>query len=231
MPDLIALASFLDTLLETNTYLPPEDTLYRHSVRPVARLGLAVEADFDVQAWVQAHALDAVFLHRPWKIDGQPLPPDIGVLRAHLPLDDHLTLGVNHRLASALGLVDWQPFGSKAGRPLGMLGHVAERPFDTLRHTLEDIFGGLDYSHTGRSDTITTVVIVNAMTDASVRGAAACGAQVYVTGQVRIPAQAAVEETGIGLAAVGHARCELWGLRALAGLLRERWATLEVVLH
>lgn len=231
MPDLLALAAFVDALLETNSYPTAEDTLYRHSVRPVARLGLAVEANFDVWAWAQAGGLNAVFLHRPWKLDGQTLPPDIGVLAAHLPFDDHLTLGVNLRLATLLGLTDWEPFGDKAGRPLGMLGHVSPAPFDTLRWTLHDIFGGLDCAQVGTMETVTTVAIVNAMTDALVRDAAAQGAHLYVTGQERTIARPAVEGTGIGILAVGHGRCEQWGLRALAGLLRERWASLEVVVH
>ncbi len=228
MPDLLALAAFLDTVLEANTYSPREDTLYRHSLRPVARLGLALEANFDVWTWAQAQGLDAVFLHRPWKIDSQSMPPDIGILMSHAPFDGHLTLGVNPRLALVLGFTHWEPFGSKDGRPLGMLGHIFPAPFDTLRLTLEDIFGGLDCAHAGTADTITTVAVVNAMTDAVVREAAARGAQAYVTGQERTVARPAVEETGISIAAVGHRRCEQWGLRALAGLLRERWAGLEV---
>ncbi len=228
MSDLLALASFLDALLETNTYPDAEDTRYRPSMRPVARLGLALEADFDVAHWVQTHALDAVFLHRPWKIDTQPLPLDIGVLMAHAPFDDQLTLGVNPRLALVMGLADWEPFGDKAGRAFGMLGQVAETSFDTLCVTLGDIFGGLESAQAGTADTITTVAVVSAMTDALVRAADARGAHVYVTGQVRVPARAAVEETGLGVVAVGHRRCEQWGLRALAGLLRERWAGLEV---
>jgi len=231
MPDLPALASFLDALLETDTDPDGEDTRYRQSMRPVTRLGLAVDANFDVVHWVQTESLDAVFLHRPWKIDGQPLPPDIGVLASHAPFDNYLTLGVSPRLALVMGLADWEPFGSKAGRPLGMLGRITPAVFHTLRGTLADIFGGLDAAHAGTAKTITTVAVVNAMTDALVREAAAQGAQMYVTGQERIPARAAVEETGIGVVAVGHARGEQWGLRALAGLLRERWAALDVVVH
>lgn len=53
---------------------------------------------------------------------------------------------------------------------------------------------------------------------------------IYITGQLRQPAQAAVLETGISVVGVGHHRCEQWGLRALAGVLRERWSRLEVVL-
>lgn len=230
MPDLLALAAFVDALLETNSYPTAEDTLYRHSVRPVGRLGLAVEADFDAKEWAEAQHLDAVFLHRPWKLDTQTLPPDIGVLSAHLPFDDHLTLGVNPRLAAVLGLTAWEPFGDKAGRPLGMLGRVSPAPFDTLQARLQDIFGGLDCARAGKAgrENITSITVVNAMTDTLVREAAACGAQLYVTGQERAGARDAVEETGIGIAAVGHARCEQWGLRALAGPLRERWTALTV---
>lgn len=227
MPDLLALTSFLDALLETNTYPDAEDTLYRHSLRPVARLGLAVEANFDVTDWVNANHLDAVFLHRPWKVDDQPLPPDIGVLMSHLPFDDHLTLGSHPRLARVLGIADWEPFGDKAGRPLGMVGHIASASFDAVRRLMEDVFDGVEHAQPGTTRPITTVAVVNAMTDALVREAAARGAQVYVTGQERVPARAAVEETGVGIVAVGHERCEQWGLRVLAGLLRERWAGLE----
>lgn len=59
--------------------------------------------------------------------------------------------------------------------------------------------------------------------------AAARGANIYLTGQWRQPAQAAVSETGINVIAVGHRRCEEWGLRALAGVMRERWSKLEVI--
>jgi len=209
MPDLPALASFLDALLETNTYPAGENTRYRPSMRPVARLGLAVDADFDVVDWVHANQLDAVFLHRPWKIDDQPLPPGIGVLMAHAPFDDHLTLGINPRLALIMGLADWEPLGSKAGRSLGMLGRIAAAPFDTLRQTLEDIFGGLESAHAGTGDMVTTVAVVNAMTDTLVREAAARGAQVYVTGQERMP---------LGIRAASSGGCAPWrGCCANAG--------------
>lgn len=51
-----------------------------------------------------------------------------------------------------------------------------------------------------------------------------------MTGQFRTSAAIAIQETGIGVVAVGHRRCEEWGLRALAGVMRERWAGLEVIL-
>lgn len=75
------------------------------------------------------------------------------------------------------------------------------------------------------------MAVVGAMTDALVREAALRGADLYITGQLRKPALSAVKETGIAVVAAGHRRCEEWGLKALAGVLRERWFELEVVLN
>jgi putative NIF3 family GTP cyclohydrolase 1 type 2 len=66
------------------------------------------------------------------------------------------------------------------------------------------------------------------MNEMLVREAVERGVQVYITGQWRQPASESVTETGIGVIAVGHRRAEEWGLRALAGVLRERWVQLEV---
>ncbi len=68
------------------------------------------------------------------------------------------------------------------------------------------------------------------MTDVLVREAKDRGANIYITGQLRQPAKLALEETGISCVAVGHKRSEEWGLRALAGLLRDRFSQLEVIL-
>jgi putative NIF3 family GTP cyclohydrolase 1 type 2 len=44
-------------------------------------------------------------------------------------------------------------------------------------------------------------------------------------------AEEAVLEAGIGVISVGHRRCEELGLRALAGVMRERWSGLKVFCH
>jgi putative NIF3 family GTP cyclohydrolase 1 type 2 len=70
------------------------------------------------------------------------------------------------------------------------------------------------------------------MTDALVREAAARGAQMYVTGQVRQPGLRAAADTGMGIVAVGHARGEMYGLRLLAAMIEERFAgQVACVLH
>ena len=67
------------------------------------------------------------------------------------------------------------------------------------------------------------------MTDALVREAAARGAGLYVTGQMRGPAAEAVRLTGMRVVAVGQERSERWGLRYVARTLVEAFPGLDVV--
>ena len=78
---------------------------------------------------------------------------------------------------------------------------------------------------------MTGLAVVGAMNAALVHEAAAAGADVYLTGQYRPSAAAAVRETGLGVIAVGHARSEAWGLTALTTALRLRFADLEVLTY
>jgi putative NIF3 family GTP cyclohydrolase 1 type 2 len=221
------LAAFLDRFFAIERYGDDQGGIVRPSTRPIRRIGLALEPWPQLERWVAAERLDALFLHRPWKLEQWPLATEIGVLAYHLAFDERLTLGYNPRLADALGLHTIEVLGEKAGRPLGMLGRVDPQPSAAMQRTIVQIFGGCDEFH-ATSEPITTVAVVGAMNDALVREAAERGAQWYVTGQFREPARLAVAETGIGVSVVGHRRSEVWGLRALAGVLRERWAGLEL---
>jgi putative NIF3 family GTP cyclohydrolase 1 type 2 len=170
-------------------------------------------------------------LHRPWSLEPEQLPPDIGVLAYHQAFDDRLTLGYNPRLAAALGMLASHPFGMHKGRVVGMLGTVPPQSAAAYVHLLHDVFGGSDAVVGNTSETnLAGIAVMGALSDALVREAASRGAQLYVTGQLRAVAEAAVAETGITVVAIGHRRSEAWGLRALAGVLRERWASLTVLL-
>ena len=230
MPYLDDLAAFLDDVLDVRRYDFGGDTngIYRTSRAPVQRIGLALEGSPEVAAWAQAERLNALFLHRPWKLDPNALPPDVGVLAYHLAFDERLTLGYNPWLAQVLTLQHLEVLGRKAGRPLGMIGQAAAVPFGTWVRRLMDVFGGLGDVHVPATPQVTAVAVVGAMNAQLVQDAYGAGAQVYVTGQMRTSAQEAVARTGIGVVAVGHRRSEAWGLRALASLLPTRFAGLDV---
>lgn len=231
LPGLDALAAFLHDALGAAAYPADErgGVFRAGDGRPVARLGVALEAWPGLAAWAERARLDALFLHRPWRLAAGVLADGVGVLWAHLPFDDALTTSYNPRLAAVLGMTALAPIGQKDGRVQGMLGDWTPRPADDAVATTAAVFGGAEAVIAARGpEPVRRVAVVGAMNDALVREAAARGAGLYVTGQLRQPARAAVDETGLAVVAVGHARAEWWGVRALAHLVAERWGALTV---
>ncbi len=225
------LSHFLDGYFATYRYTGDQGGIYRASHRPIRRLGIALEPWSGLAEWAEAQGLDALFFHRPWTLEGGQLADDIGVIAYHLAFDERLTIGFNHRLARALGMVAMEALGEDDRRIIGMIGAVARQPFERYRRQVDAVFGDLEEVRGGANDEVRRVAVVGAMRDELVREAADRGANVYVTGQFRQASLAAVEETGIGVIVVGHQRSEQWGICALAGVLRERWARLEVVVQ
>jgi putative NIF3 family GTP cyclohydrolase 1 type 2 len=229
-PALGEVVAFTGALLGADRYAATEHGAFAEADRPIRRLGLALDGSEGAAAWARDAALDALWLHRPWRLPRASLPAGVGVWYTHLPFDDRLTTGLNPRLATALACTEVEPYGEKEGRTIGMLARLEARPAALLRQALADVFGGVDAWVEGRDAEapVRRLAGVGAMSDALVRGAAARGATLYVTGQLRAPALDAVRATGVAVAAVGHERSERWGMRALAGLLRERWAGMDV---
>ena len=230
MVELDEIAQFLDRFFRVHLFSNEASGVYRPSTRPIQRFGLALEPWPQLSQWADRQRLDALFLHRPWKLEPEQVAPDLGVVAYHLAFDERLTLGFNSRLAEVLGMSNISVLGEKEGRPIGMLGEIPTQSFDHCRTHLNEVFGGQDAARAGKNSEVSQVAVVGAMTEALIREAALQGADLYITGQLRQPAQAAVLETGIGVVAVGHRRCEEWGLQALAGVMCERWSRLEVIL-
>jgi putative NIF3 family GTP cyclohydrolase 1 type 2 len=230
MLSLDELAQFLNQYFAVHRFGDDQGGVYRHSTRSISRIGLALEPWTELSTWASDRQIDALFLHRPWKLQPEQLEPDVGIVSYHLAFDERLTLGFNFRLAEVLGMEALEVLGHKEGRPIGMIGEIPPQSFAMYRIYSDEVFGGQDQANPNSCDRVSRVAVVGAMTDDLVREAALRGADVYITGQLRQPAEAALLETGIGVIAVGHRRCEEWGLRALAGVMRERWSGLEVIL-
>lgn len=226
---LTEVAGFLNAYFGMERYGDDQGGVYRPSERAVRRLGLALEPWPGIGKWAASERLDALFLHRPWRLPGGELG-DIGVLAYHLAFDEQLTTGYNPRLAEALGMSGLYPIAEREGRPLGMVGDVRRQSFAEFSRTCAEVFGGRDEARPGGRDEVTRVAVVGAMTDTLVREAVGMGVGAYVTGQRRRPADLSVSQTGMGVVAVGRRRCEEWGVRALASILRERWAVLECLI-
>ncbi|MBF2072914.1 MAG: Nif3-like dinuclear metal center hexameric protein [Synechococcales cyanobacterium C42_A2020_086] len=211
----------------------PDDIngIYRPSCRPIRRLGLLLDPEPSLPDWVTIHQLDALWLHRPWKLDALLLPSDIGVLAYHLAFDEHLTLGFNPHLATALGMADLEALGEKAGRCIGMIGTIAPQDMAAYCRQVMAVFNGVEEIRCSNSSSriVTRVAVVGAMTATLIQDAYERQVDLYITGQFRVSATAAVAATGMDVIAVGHRRSEQWGLNALAKIVRARWPELQVL--
>ena len=230
IPTLTDITTYLDAQLDSSRFPDDQNGIYRSSPRSVRRIGLAIEPWTDIGKWVREQRLDALFLHRPWRLDPTTLPDDVGVLAYHLAFDLTLTSGYNPRLADALQMRHPTPFAYKDTIPYGMFGDIAPTSLSDVATTLSDIFGNAPIIETRYVETVQRLAIVGAMTDKTIREAATHNVDLYITGQFRQPARQAVQETSMNIAIIGHDTGEQWGIRALVGLLRERWAHLEVIL-
>lgn len=231
-PTFSTIATYLDATLMSSRFPDDQNGIYRPSSppsRPVRRIGLAIEPWPDIGEWVREQRLDALFLHRPWRLDLTKLPTDVGVLAYHLAFDLTLTFGFNSRLAATLEMNTITPFAYKDGLPYGMFGDIAPTSLNDIATTLTNTFGKPPSIEAGSTETIKRLAIVGAMTETLVREAATHAVDLYITGQFRQPARLAVQQTGINVAIIGHDAGEQWGMRALADLLRERWAILDVL--
>lgn len=237
---LSAITDFLGEKFGVDRYPDPEQGgLYHPSKRPVQKLGLALEPFSGLAGYIAENRPDALWLHRPWKLDLDVLPPDTGVIYHHLPFDEYLTMGYNPRLADRLQAtgplesLGYKQDTSETGAPLpqraiGMLFDTLPKPVSDWIGQMESLFGGYDQADPGQQTVVGRFAVVGAMNDRLVREAADRGAGLYLTGQYRPSAQEAVAETGIAVVALGHRRTEAWGLQALADLLSEQWPDLEV---
>lgn len=224
------IAQFLAHFFAIHRFDNDQNGVYLPSTRPINRFGLALEPWAGLAEWANAEQLDALFLHRPWHLQPGQLAVDVGIVAYHLAFDECLTLGFNPRLATVLGMSTLEILGEKQGRAIGMIGDIPAQSFTSYSYCVEEVFGGQDEVCVSNKE-VSRVAVVGAMTDTLVREAADRGANVYITGQLRQKAKAAVLETGIAVVGVGHRRCEEWGLRAMSGLLCERWSRLEVILQ
>ncbi len=228
-PSLAAIADYLDSYLGSADIPNDQNGIYRPSQRLVKRIGLAIEPWTGIETWVQQNHLDALCLHRPWKLNMQVLPEEIGILAYHLAFDLKLTFGFNRRLADVLQMTKLTPFASKDGLPLGMIGDISSMPLHIFVEYLGETFGVFPTIERYYRETVSRVALVGAMTDTLIREAAEQGVDLYITGQFRQHARRAVSENGMTVAVVGHTVGELWGIGTLASLLRERYASLDVV--
>lgn len=168
MPSLRELAQFLDQYFAVQQFGDDQGGIYYNSSRPIGRIGLALESWTEIAQWTTEQKLDAIFVHRPWKLQlEQPELKNLGVISYHLAFDERLTLGFNPRFSQVLGMSEIEILGKKQGRPIGMIGEILPQSFDHFCSQIDEIFGGKEQVYPGNCQQVSRVAVVGAMTEVS----------------------------------------------------------------
>ncbi len=225
------LAGAMDRLLGSSLATGERTHVVVRRDAPVRRLGLAVEPWPGLAAWVREERLDALVLHRPWRLPLDGLPGALGVLATHAPFEERLGLGWNPALAEQLELERTAPLGNQSGGPAGMTGELAPVPWRALHGRVAAVFGVVADTFGAPADpdqTIERVALAPVITPDLTGEAARAGARAFVSAEVRASARAALLATGVAAIIVGRARAERWSLGLLGRMLAREWPDLTI---
>jgi dinuclear metal center YbgI/SA1388 family protein len=150
------------------------------------------------------------------------LDADLAVYGAHLPLDVHPEIGNNAVLARALGIEVEGTFGEYKGHPLGVWGRLEMRR-EALCARLDGVLGARVRMVPGGPERVHRVGVITGGAGEMIHAARAAGLDAFVTGEGSHHHFFEAEEGGINLFLGGHYATEVWGVRALARHLEERF--------
>jgi dinuclear metal center YbgI/SA1388 family protein len=232
------LVEYLDELLRTQQvpdYPGALNGLQVAGERPVRRIAAAVDAS---QASIDAAAAagaDLLLVHHGLFWDGnQPLTgrrfarvralleSGIAVYSSHLPLDVHPEFGNNAILARELGIRIEGRFGEFKGEPLGFWGELELRR-EALAARLDALLGARVRIVPGGPEMVRRVGVITGGAAGMIDAARTAGLDAFVTGEGSHQHFFDAREGGINLLLGGHYATEVWGVRALARHLGERF--------
>jgi dinuclear metal center YbgI/SA1388 family protein len=205
------------------------------SPRTVRRVAAAVDAAQATVDRAVAWGADLLLVHHGLFWDGsQPvtgrryrrlkaiLDADLAVYSAHLPLDVHPEVGNNAILARELGIEARGSFGEYKGLPIGVWGEL-ETTRGELVERAARVLGGPVHLVSGGPERVRRVGVITGGAGDEVHAAVRAGLDAFVTGEARHHNFFDAEEGGVNLLLGGHYATEVWGVRALAAHLAQRF--------
>jgi dinuclear metal center YbgI/SA1388 family protein len=236
--DLHEVASYLNAYLrvsEVPDYSGAVNGLQLANAGTVTRVAAAVDAaQASIEGAVEAGA-DLLLVHHGLFWDGNRpvtgrryrrlktlMDAGVAVYSAHLPLDVHPEVGNNVLLARALGVEVEGTLGSYKGHPVGVRGSL-DIQRDELAARLETVLGGPVKVVAGGPDRIRSVGVITGGAASEIGAAMEAGLDAFITGEGAHHNYFDAEEGGINLYLGGHYRTEVWGVRALAAHLEEKF--------
>jgi dinuclear metal center YbgI/SA1388 family protein len=200
---------------------------------PVARIAAAVDAtEASIEAAVDRGA-DLLLVHhglfwagnrpvtgRRYRRLRRALEGGLAVYSAHIPLDVHPEVGNNVVLAGELGLDVDGTFGDYEGIPVGVTGRLDIRR-EALCARLDELLGGRVKMIAGGAERMERVGVITGGGERFIGAAIEAGLDGLVTGEGSHHTYFDATEGGLNLYYGGHYATEVWGVRALAGHLRD----------
>ena len=201
----------------------------------VTRIGAAVDVSTRVLTEAGKKNIDFLIVHHGLFWPGlQPVTrslrrqlrlafeADIALYSAHLPLDIHPKVGNNAELVAALRLKSAQPFLEEKGQPVGLKIRASVQRSELVRRlqkVLRDpvrVFGfGPKQTH--------AIGIVTGAAGSEIYRVAEEGIDTFITGEAPHWAAVAAEELVMNLLLGGHYATEVFGVKALAAHLSQRF--------
>lgn len=201
----------------------------------VTRVAAAVDASEEAIREAVVRGCDLLLVHHGLWWDGHRpltgrryrkvkrlLDADVAVYSAHIPLDVHPEVGNNVVLARELGIRVEGWFGDYEGVALGVWGEL-ELKREALAARLDEVLGGRVKMMAGGPDVVRRVGVITGQGGSMIGSAIAAGLDAYVTGEGAHHTYFDAMEGGINVYYGGHYATEVWGVRALASHLEERF--------
>ena len=149
----------------------------------------------------------------------------IGLAAYHLPLDAHPEVGNNAILCDELGCESHEAFGDFRGTPVGRAGTFAGDGVAAadLFTRVREVTGREPLVQGSGPDRIRRIGVVSGSAADVLDEAVAAGLDAFLTGEPREHVMADAREMGIHFIAAGHYATETFGVRALGGILADRF--------
>jgi len=201
----------------------------------VTRVAAAVDASEAAIREAVGRGCDLLLVHHGLFWDGhQPLTgrryrkvkrlmdAGVAVYSAHIPLDLHPEVGNNVVLARELGIRIEGRFGDYEGVELGVWGEL-ELKREALAARLDEVLGVRVKIMPGGPEVVRRVGVITGQGGSMIGAAIAAGLDAYITGEGAHHTYFDAMEGGINVFYGGHYATEVWGVRALAAHLEERF--------
>ena len=246
MAELTEIRAYLHEQLqidETPDYPPAHNGLQLTNDGFVGKVGAAVDACLPVIKQAVDAEVDLLIVHHGLFWSGvQPIEGalyeklklamehNLAIYSAHIPLDVHDVFGNNVGLAAALGLEETTAFFPWRGILLGRRASVTDWTLSNLLEQLRQLLGGRLHCAPGGPENVREIGIITGGAGSGVAAIAKEGIDTFITGEGPHHSYALAEEVGVNLVYAGHYATEVYGVKALAAHLGERYSLPHVFL-